>query len=145
MNWREEAAEKLRRYSAMEKAVKNISQEISRLQLESTALRSPRLDGLGVRGGGGDREDALLNNIVRRQELKRTHRGAKLWVGMTARALEALTEEERLILSSLYIYPVRGALDDLCEKLQVEKSSIYRKRDKALERFTLALYGELEN
>jgi hypothetical protein len=36
-------------------------------------------------------------------------------------------------------------LEELCEKMQVEKSSIYRKRDKALERFTLALYGALES
>ena len=50
-----------------------------------------------------------------------------------------------MVLTRFYIYPERGGVSRLCEELGVEQSSVYRKRDKALERFTLALYGELES
>jgi hypothetical protein len=32
-------------------------------------------------------------------------------------------------------------MDRLCQELDLEQSSIYRKRDQALRRFTTALYG----
>ena len=67
------------------------------------------------------------------------------WLKITDGALAALTPEEKLILHRLYICPEKGSLDKLCQGLQVEKSSIYRKRDKALQKFTYALYGITEN
>ena len=87
------------------------------------------------------REDSLLNNMVHRQELSFALQQAELWLDVTDRALGALTPEEKLILHRLYIYPERGAIERLCGELGIEQSSIYRKRDKALHRFTLALYG----
>ena len=86
-----------------------------------------------------------MNNLLHREELQRTEQMARLWVGMADKALGLLSPEEKLILHRLYISPLYGGLEELCEKMQVEKSSIYRKRDKALERFTLALYGALES
>jgi len=53
----------------------------------------------------------------------------------------ALTREDQAILYSMYVQPQKGAVNKLCEQLGVEQSSVYRKRDGALYRFTLALYG----
>ena len=53
----------------------------------------------------------------------------------------ALNEDERLILQRLYLYPQKGAIDRLCNELGLEQSSVYRKRDQALSRFTVAIYG----
>lgn len=145
MNWKEEAAEKLRRYETMRAAVANIPEELQRLRLDAVSIRAARTDTPSVRGSGGKREEALMNNLIRREELKRVYQGARLWVNATQRALDALTPEEKLILHSLYICPGRGTVEQLCERLQVEKSSVYRKRDRALERFTLAYYGQLES
>ena len=141
MNWKTEAVEKLRKYDAMRQAVMNLPVEIHRLQIESQSLRSINPQATPVRGGGKQREDALLNNLVHRQELHWSLHQAKDWLKMTDRALTTLTSDEKLILHRLYIYPERGALERLCNELGVEQSSIYRKRDKALERFTMALYG----
>ena len=41
--------------------------------------------------------------------------------------------------------PQSGALDQLCEELGMERSSVYRHRDKALSKFTLSLYGAQES
>lgn len=144
MNWKAEAMEKLHRYDAMRQAVKNISEELSRLETDATRIRSARTDSTPVKGGGNKREDMLLDNFVHRQELQWLLQQAKNWVNMTERALSTLTPEEKLILHRMYILPERGCLDRLCMELGVEQSSIYRRRDKALHRFTLALYGAVE-
>lgn len=145
MNWKTEAVEKLRRYNAMRTAVENIPQELQRLEVDAVSIRAAQTDKPTVKGGGGRREEALMNNLLHREELQRAEQMARLWVGTTDRALSVLSPEEKLILHSLYISPVYGGLEELCGKMQLEKSSIYRKRDKALERFTLGLYGALES
>lgn len=144
MNWKKEAMEKLRRYGAMRLAVVNISEEIKRLEVDAQSIRSAKTDATPVTGGGNRREDALLNNIVHRQELARTLEQVHIWLRSTDRALTALAKEEALILHRLYMYPEKGGLEKLCKELGVESSSIYRRRDKALEHFTIALYGIAE-
>lgn len=141
MNWKAEAKEKLRRYDAMRLATINIPEEIQRLEIDARSIRSARIDGTPVAGGGSRREDAMLNNILHRQELAWTLQQAQMWLKTTDRALTALTNEEKLILHRLYIYPEMGALERLCKELGVETSSIYRRRDRALKHFTLAFYG----
>lgn len=141
MNWKAEAKEKLRRYDAMRLATINLPQEIHRLELDARSIRSARTDGTPVSGGGNRREEALLNNIVHRQELANTLQQAKAWLKTTDRALSALSEEERMLLQRLYIYPEQGILDRLCIEFEAEKSTIYRRRDRALRHFTTAFYG----
>ena len=141
MNWKAEAKEKLRRYDAMRLATVNIPEEMERLEIDAQGIRAARTDGTPVKGGGNRREEALLNNIVHRQELAWTLQQAQNWLKTTDRALTALNNEEKLILHRLYIYPERGNLERLCGELGMESSSVYRRRDKALRHFTLAYYG----
>ena len=141
MNWKTEAKEKLRRYDAMRLATVNIPQELQRLEIDAQSIRSARTDATPVSGGGNRREEALLNNILHRQELAWTLQQAQAWLQLTDRALTALTQEEKQILTRLYIYPKKGGLERLCHELDMETSSIYRHRDHALKRFTMALYG----
>ncbi len=141
MNWKAEAMEKLNRYYAMRQALQNIPEEIRRLEIEAKAIRSASAEQVAVKSGGGKREDRLMNNLVYRQELVNRLQQAKSWVKVTEKALSILTPEEKLILHRMYILPEKGCLERLTAELGVEQSSIYRKRDKALHRFTVALYG----
>ena len=141
MQWKTEAMEKLRRYGCMQQALQNIPEEISRLKDAACTLRGATTDATPVKGGGNRREEALINNLVERQELEWSLQQVKQWLAVTDRGLSALTPEERLILQRLYLFPERGALNRLCNELGVEQSSIYRRRDQALHRFTVALYG----
>ena len=141
MNWKTEAIEKLNRYDAMCQAVRNLPEEIARLHTEARGIRVAQMDSPSVRNGGSKRENMLMNNLVCRQELEILLQQAKSWVKITDRALGSLTPEEKLILHRMYIFPERNCLDRLSSELGVEQSSIYRKRDKALQKFTVALYG----
>ena len=144
MKWKDEAIEKLKRYDAMHTAQQKISREIARLKEEAFAIRRADPSATPVRSSGGRYDEALLNNIVKRQELAWTLKQVKLWITNTDRGLTALDDEERQVLQRLYLYPQKGAIDRLCEELGLEQSSVYRRRDQALEHFTIAMYGFLE-
>lgn len=141
MNWKTEAAEKLRRYDAMRKAVCNIPVELHRLQVEACATKGASMVSAPVKGGGSRREEMLLNNLVHQQELKWKLEQSKCWLKTTERALGALNAEEKLILQRMFICPEKGAVERLCRELDMEQSSVYRHRDRALYKFTTALYG----
>ena len=145
MNWKLEAEEKLRRYPAMRQAIRSIPEEIKRLEEQAATLRAVRTDTVSSHGGVSRGEDRLLNNMAERQELEWALENADRWLKNTERALKTLSREERTVLSRMLIYPEEGAAQRLCMDLGVESSSIYRRRDNALRKFTLALYGSLES
>ena len=141
MNWKKEAADKLRNYTARQQAVNNITAELHRLACKAVSIRSATADGSPVQGGGSGREDAMLNNLCRRQELERQLEQVQLWCSVVDGALAVLTEQERLVLDRFYIHPSKGNLERLCQELGAEVATVYRKRDAALHRFTIALFG----
>lgn len=145
MDWKREAADKLKGYEAHKRALENIPREIKRLEGAFVSIRSATTDGTPVPGGASTREDAVLSNIVHREELERTLKQAKAWVKMVDSGLAVLDDEERLVLERFYIHQAKGNVDRLCEELGRVKSVVYDRRDKALRHFTIALYGVTEN
>ena len=54
-------------------------------------------------------------------------------------ALQSLTPEDRLVLDLLVIAPRSGGGEQLCQMLGLEMSSVYRRKDRALQRLGKAL------
>lgn len=145
MNWKQEAAEKLKLYEAKRKALKSIPQEIKRMELDMQSIRSATSDGSPSKGGGSGREDMYLSNIVCREELRRSLDRARIWVSNIDSALSVLDEEERLLLDRFYIHPEKQAADRLAGDMHVDVKTVYRRKDDALRKFTTALYGGTES
>lgn len=145
MNWKTEAAEKLRRYDAMCRATRNLPLELERLERECRGLAEGMRFGVGGSRNVRSNEDRMINNMMTRKELAWRLEQARYWTDQVKNALSALTPEEEMILRQLYISPQGGGVDGLCRQLALEKSSIYRHRDKALSKFTLSLYGAQES
>ena len=141
MNWKSEAIERLNKYPAMEMALKNLPIEINRLKLEAESISSCSPDRIPSRSPAGPRDERLLTNMVRRKELTDAYENAKLWVDTTHNALKVLPDQDETILRRMYLEPGKGAVTELCQEMGMEQSSIYRHRDQALYRFTMALYG----
>lgn len=144
MDWKREATEKLRLFEAKQGSIERAGAELRRLEKEAYAIRGAGMDGSPMRGGGNRREDAMINSIVRREELRRAIEDTSVWVSVVAGALEVLSREERLILDRFYIRRAKGNVDKLCGELHLEKTRVYELRDAALRRFTYALYGVME-
>ena len=144
MKWKNEAMEKLRRYNAMCAAKENISREIERLRMEASAIRRADPSVTPVRGSGDPHNNRLLNNIAQREELDWNLKLVKSWLANTERGLLALPEDEQRILRRMFLAPQPDALSQLCAELGAEQSTVYRKRDQALEHFAVAMYGFTE-
>ena len=145
MDWKQEAVDKLQQYEARQQALDSIPEEIKRLEIENVSIRSAVSNAVPARGSGSKREDAMLSNIVRREELARQLESTQAWVRLVDRGLSALDDEERLVLDRFYIHRYRGHVERLIDELGVEAKMVYRRKDRALRRFTMALYGGLES
>lgn len=145
MNWKSEAVDKLRQYEAKKQSLKSIPEEISRLESVMKSIRSATSDGTPVYGGGSGREDMMLSNIVHREELGRALEQAQIWVDLVEAGLEVLSEEDRLILYRFYVHSEMGAANNLAGILNYDVKTIYRRKDAALRRFTICLYGGTES
>ena len=74
-----------------------------------------------------------------RQRLKKALAHARLQVQEMDIAMQVLTPEERLVIHRMCIAREKGAVPVLCQVLQVEKSSIYRRKDRALKKLAEAM------
>lgn len=139
MNWKQEAIDRLRQYDSARNAALSLPGEVERLR---AVLESPGTARTDVPVGSvKSREDWMLDQMVLLGELEQRLEQTQRWLQATDRALSTLTAEEKLVLHRMFICPQRGAADRLCRELNAERSSVYRKRDAALNRFTAALYG----
>lgn len=143
--WKYKAIDKLKDYAAQKASLENIPEEISRLESEACSIKSATADGTPVMGGGSGREDRLLSNIVKRGELGLLLERAKKAVSIVDRGLGVLDREERHILDAMYIVREKGYVSRLMEEYGLqEESSLYKRANKALLRFTIAVYGATE-
>lgn len=144
--WKYRAIDKLKDYTAQKTSLSNIPEEIARLESEAYSIKSATGDGTPVKGGGSGREDRLLSNIVKRGELAMMLDRAKKAVSTTERGLAVLTKDERRLLDLMYIVRENGAVNRLMDEYGLqEESSLYKRVNKALIHFTIAMYGATES
>lgn len=120
--WKNMAIHRLSDYEKMEQA-------LSQLPMVIASYR--------CMGSKGEKLDAMAKKTTLRQRLG----AVEQWLKLTDKGLRVLTPEERLVLQMLYIAPQKGNIQRLCGLLECEQSTVYRRRDKALEKFTVAMYG----
>ena len=142
MDWKQAATQRLKDYNTRKEAVENLEDQINNLELQFSSIRSAKTDGEPMRGGSGNRrEDMLLSNIVLRDELSANKKIAEREIEITEKGLAALTAEERRILEVFYISRPYDHVTRLCQELRVEKSEVYRRKNAALDKFTIVCYG----
>lgn len=145
MNWKQAAVQRLRDYDARKESIKILKEQIDVLEMQFTSIRAARTDGEPVSGNAGNhREDAMIANICRRDELTANLKVATREVELTEKGLAVLTEDEKTILDVFYIARPYDHVLRLAEMFNVEKSEIYRRKDEALRKFTVAMYGVVE-
>lgn len=140
MSLKNEALEKLRYYNLKKAGLRSAEAEYTRLGNEMAMLRAAS-GSERVSGEKSDKEDFLSSLIEKRDTLSAAIKNTREWIRIVDEALGALDAEDRLILTSLYVDHTKGSVDCLCETLFVEKSTIYRRKNRALSNFTIAMFG----
>lgn len=144
MNWQTVAKERLKEYKGRITALECIKEQIEMLENSFTSIRSATTDGIAVSDNTNRRENMLINNIAKRDELKRNLSIAETEVTITEKGLMCLDLEEKRILEMFYIERHKDYIERLCEELFISKSELYRRKDEALKKFTCACYGIVE-
>lgn len=144
MNWQTVAKERLKEYKGRKTAIECIREQIEMLENSFTSIRSARTDDVAVSDNTNRRENMLIDNIAKRDELKRTLRIAETEIKITEKGLMCLDLEEKRILELFYIERHRDYIERLCDELFISKSELYRRKDEALKKFTRACYGIVE-
>lgn len=139
MNFVKEAIEDLRNYEPRKVAMLNLQDKIKTAEAKIYGLRSGA-GGSGVKGGG-EHDEALINQIAAKEKYQTNLKIISAFVDQVDRALAVLTEEERVVLDGFYINRPTDYRNRLCDKLHIEESTLYRIKDNAIKRFTIALYG----
>lgn len=144
MKWQDVAVEDLKKYEWQKEGLASLAERLEILRLRYESVRVSRTDGVPVRGGAGRVEDTLLDNIVERQRLELMLEANRRLVELIDRGLGALSENERMVLDAFFIHKRKNHVGWLCEELGYEQAQIYRLKDEALYRFTMAQYGVTE-
>lgn len=117
-------------------------------QLEEVRIRSISVSGVNykkVQASGRaihNPADQWMNDIMLKEELEQQLRNVRSEVFRIHKTLESMVAEERLVLEHFYIDRKAQSIDNLVMKLHMEKSSIYRLKDRALENYVLIRYGQ---
>ena len=144
-DWKISAIEKLKQYEAKRQALEIIPMQIAEIESTMTSIRSG-VNIAPVSGGKSTgKENMLLSCIVQKEELQRNLDRVKLWIEFMEKGLNILDQDELLVLDRFFIHPAKGNIDRLCGELFIEQSQVYKRRDKALRKFTIALYGCVES
>ena len=143
MDWKTEAIKDLKSYPQRKESINNIKARIKILEDKFVSLKGISMEE-PVKGGMSHQEERWIENIAERERLEFSLGIAEEMLALTERGLGVLDEKELDVLNGLYIAPSGAGVDFLCDRLHMAKSSLYRIKDEALRKFTLAEYGTVE-
>lgn len=143
MDFQRVAISDLQSYQPRKVSIENLKNRISELDVKIERLGSTSND-VPVQGGGNRTEEGLINGIVERDRLKMSLRIAEDLISRIDKGLSVLNSDQRKVLHGFYINRGSMYIDKLCDELHCEKSTVYRIKDEALHKFTIAMYGVVD-
>lgn len=84
-----------------------------------------------------------LASVSHDGELSDKLRQTEVLVSCIESALKMQTDEDLYFLENFFIRAGERPVDDICAECIMEKSNVYRLRKRAIEKFTMAMYGRL--
>ena len=90
-------------------------------------------------------EDRIVKAMDSISLLNERYRRAEEYMAWFLPAWQTLSEQERFVLSRFYMDDESKQVDsvgEICERFHIERTSAYKKKDRALSRLTLLLYGK---
>lgn len=142
MNWNKEAVNDLRDMESLGAFIKSYPEQMKALEEDFISLKACCTDKVSVQGSRAD--DALVNNIAKRERLTMNYAAALKRYTLIKEAFEKLDDRQQLLLDRFFVHRQERHVDRLCEELHLEQAQVYRLKDQALYRFTILMYGMVE-
>jgi hypothetical protein len=139
------AVEALKDYTAMEFIINNHEDTETELRERMSAVRSSTPTGMPHNHNPHAGEARLAAQIDEIDVLKERYRLALEYMEWFSPAWEKLTEDEQFVLNEFYCCSDASQTDavyNICDRFNIERSSAYNKKNRALARLALLLYGK---
>jgi len=139
------AVDALKDYASMKYIIQNHHCEFEEAMERMTSLPSSLPDGQPRVKNPKAGEARLAASLDEIDVLKERYRRALEYMEWFQPAWDALTEDEQFVLSEFYCggdSRQTDAVGNICERFHIERSSAYNKKNRALARLALLLYGK---
>lgn len=135
----------LKDYSSMKYIIEHTDEDIATLNEEMSSPVSPVLNGMPSTHDPKAGEKRLIACINEIDVLKERYRQALEYMDWFQPAWDALTEDEQYVLKEFYLDDEQKKIDavyNICDRFNIERSSAYNKKNRALQHLALLLYGK---
>ena len=133
----------LKDYSSMKFIIDNTDREIKEVQDQAVSVASPSLSGMPKVHNPQAGEDRIIRALDEIDVLKERYRQAVEYMDWFQPAWDFLTDDERYVLETFYTDEDTGtgAVYVICDQYNIERSSAYNKKNRALDKLVVQLYG----
>lgn len=132
----------LKDYSSMEFIIQNQPEELAEVEESLYSVRSSAPTGMPRAHNPHAGESRLAATLDEIDVLKERYRRALEYMEWFQPAWDSLSDDERLVLTEFYINQHEDAVAVICAHYAIERSSAYNKKNRALNRLALLLYGK---
>ena len=135
----------LKDYASMEFIIQNQPDELAEAEERLVSVPSAVLNGLPRAHNPHAGETRLAASLDEIDVLKERYRRALEYMEWFRPAWDALSEDEQFVLTAFYLSPDSqqgDAVAAICDNFNIERSSAYNKKNRALTRLALLLYGK---
>ena len=138
------AVSALKDFGSMKFIVENTDDEIKAAYDKMSSCRGVRYDGMHMKNLNTV-ENRIINGIEEIDVLKERYRQAVEYMDWFVPAWEQLSEDDRYVLDIFYCKDNEygsSVVDGIAEHFHIERASAYRRKNRALERLTILLFGK---
>ena len=142
---RSAAADALRDYSSMEYILLNHAEVEADIRESMTALPSTQATGQPRARNPHANETRLAAQLDEIDVLKERYRQALEYMAWFKPAWEQLKEEEQFVLTEFFIHnevSQEDSVGSICDRFRIERTSAYKKKNRALAKLAVLLYGK---
>lgn len=139
---RRAAIEAIEARNTMDFIVKNTSDEIQRVRAGMSSVSSPVYSGLPHTCNPKSGEERMLSGIDKIDLLQERYRQACEYQDWFEPAWSQLSEDDKYVLEMFFLSDEDDIVGNISKHFNIERSSVYVKRRRALERLATLLYGK---
>lgn len=139
------AIEAIKDFSSMKFIIEHTDDEIRTAYDKMSGCGSPRFDGMPRTHNPQAAEDRIIKGIEEIDVLKERYRQAMEYMAWFVPAWEELSEDERYVLETFYgednVYG-SSVIYEIAEHFHIEQTSAYKRKNRALDKLTVLLFGK---
>ena len=129
-------------YKAMEFIIKTSGDDIEAARSKMEGVKSLQYDGMPHASNPQSAEDRILDGIAEIDVLKERYRQAVEYMDWFVPAWQQLSEDEQFVLEAFYVDDEVDGVSCISNHYDIERSSAYNKKNRALNHLTTLLFGK---